>query len=148
MSAEPSSQEPALATLVQDPVKDKAEHAHEQSHAFDSPEEVAHAKHHAVQNIFWFIGFFSIVLCAVANYEFYGTNNIYAILALAAARCLLIAFFMNWLFSGFSLVFRTFLFTIIFLGGMIFLSLWDSEIKPGVVGDPIYNYKDPKSMHP
>ena len=104
-------------------------------HAFDSPEEVAHAKHHAVQNIFWFIGFFSLVLCAVVNYEFSASNNYYVILALAAARCLLIAFFMNWLFHTFSLVFRTFLFCVIFFAGMVFLSWWDSELRG--IGDPL-----------
>jgi hypothetical protein len=146
MNTEGSAHDPVVTAVLHDPAKDKAEHAHEQSHAFDSPEEVAHAKLHARQNIFWFIGFFSLVLCAVANYEFYGTTNIYAILGLAAARCLLIAFFMNWLFSSFSLVFRTFLFTVIFLGGMVFLSWWDSTLPH--IGNPIYNYTNPKSMHP
>ena len=34
----------------------------------DSPEEVAHAKEHAVQNIFWFAGFFCLILLAVATW--------------------------------------------------------------------------------
>jgi hypothetical protein len=104
-------------------------------HAFDSPEEVAHAKLHARQNIYWFIGFFSIILVTVANYELSASNNYYAILALAALRSLVIAFFLHWLFSSFSLVFRTLAFTIFFLGGMVFLSWWDSTLPH--LGNPI-----------
>jgi hypothetical protein len=112
---------------------DHAEHA--PAHAFDSPEEVAHAKEHAKENIYWFLGFFSIVLVAVINYEFYGTSNIGIILALAAARSFLIACFMFYLFHTFSLIFRTFLFSLVFLIGMIFLSWWDSTLPH--IGDPI-----------
>jgi len=112
---------------------DPAEHP--VAHAFDSPEEVAHAKHHALQNIFWFIGFFSLILLTVANYYVSPANNYYAILALAAARSLVIAFFLHWLFASFPLVFRTLLFTIVFFGGMVFLSWWDSTLPH--IGDPI-----------
>jgi hypothetical protein len=105
------------------------------AHAFDSPEEVAHAKEHAKENIFWFIGFFSLILLAVANYEFYGTENVGLFTVLTIARCLLIAFFLNWLFRSFSLVFRTLSFTILFFCGMVFLSWWDSTLPH--IGDPI-----------
>jgi len=105
------------------------------AHAFDSPEEVAHAKDHAWVNIKWFIGFFSLILLAVANYEFYGTENVLGFTVLTIARCLLIAFFLNWLFHSFSLVFRTLAFTIFFFGMMVFLSWWDSTLRD--IGDPI-----------
>jgi len=115
------------------------EHAHDEAvhpaHAFDSPEEVAHAKEHAKENIYWFIGFFTIILATVANYEFSSTNNYYMILGLAALRSLVIASFLFYLFRKFSLVFRTLAFTILFLGGMIFLSWWDSTLPH--IGDPI-----------
>lgn len=118
------------------PAHDHAEDAeHLPVHAFDSPEEVAHAKHHAIENIFWFIGFFSLVLLAVAYYEFHGTENYAIVLALAAARSLLIASFMFWLFRSFSFIFRTFIFSLIFLIGMIFLSWWDSTLPH--LGNPI-----------
>jgi hypothetical protein len=146
MNVERASEDPVVEATIHDPGHDEAHHAHEQGHAFDSPEEVAHAKLHAKQNIFWFIGFFSLVLVAVANYEFSSANSPWMIGLLAASRCLLIAFFMNWLFHGFSLVFRTFLFSAIFLAGMIFLSWWDSTLPH--MGNPIYNYTDPASMKP
>jgi hypothetical protein len=114
------------------------EHAEDQvphAHAFDSPEEVAHAKEHAVENIYWFIGFFCIILVTVANYEFSDTNNYVRILLLAAFRSLVIASFLFYLFRKFSLVFRTLTFTIVFLIGMIFLSWWDSTLPH--IGDPI-----------
>ena len=115
---------------------DHSEHAEPvAAHAFDSPEEVAHAKHHALQNIYWFIGFFTLILFAVANYELYGTQNVWGFTVLTIARCILIAFFLNWLFHSFSLVFRTLSFTILFLCGMIFLSWWDSTLPH--IGDPI-----------
>ena len=90
---------------------------------------------HAKENIFWFIWFFCLILFAVANYEFYGTQNVWLFTVLTIARCLLIAFFLNWLFHSFSLVFRTLSFTILFLCGMIFLSWWDSTLPH--IGDPI-----------
>ena len=109
--------------------------ATEAATAHDPAEEIAHARLHAKENIFWFIGFFCLILVAVANYEFYGVTKLWAILLLAAARSLLIAFFLHWLFSSFSFVFRTLVFTIVFLGGMIFLSWWDSTLPH--IGDPI-----------
>lgn len=104
-------------------------------HAFDSPEEVAHAKLHAWDNIKFFAGFGTLILCAVATYEFYGTTNVWLIAACAILRCLLIAIFLNWLFHSFSLIFRTFAFIIIFFGGMVFLSWWDSTLQG--IGNPI-----------
>src|SRR5208282_3513900 len=103
-------------------------HAAETPSAHDHAAEIAHIKEHAFHNIFWFAGFFSLILVTVANYEFYGTENIWGIVILTAARCILIAFFLNWLFHGFSLVFRTFLMTIFCFGVMIFLSWWDSTL--------------------
>ncbi len=116
-----------------DHAEDEVPHA--PAHAFDSPEEVAHAKQHATENLYWFGAFFIIVLFAVANYEFTGVKNTWMILFLAAIRSLAIAFFLNYLFRSFSLVFRTLSFTVFFLAGMIFLSLWDSEVPH--IGDPI-----------
>ena len=127
----------------------QTEHADEAAavhHAFDSPEEVAHAKAHAVENIVWFAGFFSLVLLAVAFYEFFGATNYVAILILAALRSLLIAAFMFYLFRSFSFIFRTFLFSLVFLIGMIFLSWWDSTLPH--VGDPIRDYKNPHAIPP
>jgi len=114
---------------------DPIEHADETPHAHDHAAEIAHLKEHAFHNIFWFIGFFSLVLLNVAVYEFLPANTV-VILLLAASRALLIAFFLNWLFHGFSLVFRTFLFTIVFFAGMVFLSWWDSTLPH--IGNPIY----------
>ncbi len=149
MNAPSTSPDPEhQPALLQNPMHDEVEFEHDHGHvqhAFDSPEEVAHAKEHAVQNIFWFIGFFCLILCAVATYEFAGTSNWYLIYGLAAARCLLIAFFMNWLFSHFSLIFRTFAFCVIFFIGMVFLSWWDSELK--MMGDPIKDRMNPEPVH-
>jgi hypothetical protein len=61
-------------------------------------------------------------------------------------RCGLIAYFMSTLFKQFSFVTWTFFFGALFLIGMIFLSMWDSELKH--FGNPIYNTKDPASMKP
>ncbi len=127
--------DPVITTVLHDPAKDEAEHAHEQGHAFDSPEEVAHAKEHAIDNMKWFAVFFTIILISVANYELNGLKYMWAIYLLAAIRALTIAFFMNWLFGRFSLVFRTIAFTVFFFAGMVFLSMWDSELP--IYGDPI-----------
>lgn len=147
MSGESSSKDSVVQVVMQDPVHDLAEYEHEHHTpiAFDSPEEVEHAKLHAKQNIFWFIGFFSLILCAVATYEFAGTSNWLLIFGLATARCLLIAFFMNWLFKSFSLIHRTFLFAAVFLAGMVFLSWWDSDLR--MMGDPIKDRVNPEPVH-
>ena len=68
------------------------------------------------------------------------TGNTIAALILAAARCGLIIWFLEHLFKDFSFIFRTLAFCLFFLGGMIFLSLWDSEVKPGTIGDPVYDW--------
>ena len=112
-----------------------AEEAEAPHHAFDSPEEVAHAKEHAIQNIYFFAGFFTLILFAVANYEFNGVTNFWVILLLAALRSLLIAAFFVWLVGHFSLVIRTLVFTVVFFIGMIFLSMWDSTLPH--FGNPI-----------
>jgi len=116
---------------------DPIEHADEIPHAHDPAEEIAHLKQHAFQNIFWFIGFFSLVLLNVAVYECSDyASHTWVILLLAGARALLVAFFLKWLFQQFSLVFTTFLFIIIFFAGMVFLSWWDSNLPH--IGNPIY----------
>jgi hypothetical protein len=107
-------------------------------HPHDPAEEIAHAREHARENMYIFAGFFTLVLVNVVYYEFFIANTFW-ILVLAALRAIGIAFFMNWLFRSFSFVFRTFLFTIFFLAGMIALSIWDSEL-----GDPI---KIPKNYN-
>ncbi len=101
----------------------------------DPAEEIAHAKHHAVQNIFFFAGFFTFILLAVAAYFCYGVTNIWLILGLAAARSLLIAGFFAWLVGHFHFVVRTIVFTFVFFLGMIFLSMWDSTVP--IYGNPI-----------
>jgi hypothetical protein len=131
----------------------------------DPAVEIAHAKEHFWENLRFFGGlFFPVILLTVIGFcvnfgttpiVFHplgftinlGTGNLIATLVLAAARCALIAYFLSHLFKDFSFVFRTLAFTIFFLGGMIFLSLWDSEVQPGVIGDPIYDYQHPESMH-
>jgi hypothetical protein len=118
------------------PQTEHAEEVQAPHHAFDSPEEVAHAKLHAVQNAAYFLGIFApLILLAVAGYYLCGTSNVWVIGGLAVLRCLAIAIFLNWLFHSFSLIFRTFAFIIIFLGGMVFLSWWDSTLNG--IGNPI-----------
>ena len=114
-----------------DHAADEAPHAH----AFDSPEEVAHAKQHAVDNIKFFACFFTLILIAVGCYEFSSAQSVWLILGLAAARAFLITAFFAWLIGHFSFVIRTFVFTILFFSGMVFLSWWDSELPH--LGDPI-----------
>ncbi|MCE0496542.1 MAG: hypothetical protein LV481_01160 [Methylacidiphilales bacterium] len=111
------------------------EHAAPAAHAFDSPEEVAHAKHHRTENNWVFAFFFILIVCAVVNYEFFGTENLWVILFLAATRVAWIAFFFSLLFRQFSYVIRTFVFAIVFLLGMIFLSMFDSTLP--TFGNPI-----------
>jgi hypothetical protein len=103
----------------------------------DHATEVKHAWAHFRENAYFFAGFLALVLAAVLQFETSPGHNVYVILLLAAARFGLIGFFMFSLVRPFSLVIATFLFTIFFFGGMVWLSLWDSEIKPGVIGDPI-----------
>jgi hypothetical protein len=116
-------------------LQEHASHSTEAPHAFDSPEEVAHAKKHALQNIGFFAFFLTLILIAVFNYEFYGVENTWIILLLAATRVALITVFFAWLFGHFSFVIKTFVFAIFFLLGMIFLSMWDSTLP--TFGNPI-----------
>lgn len=130
----------------------------------DHASEVRHAWEHFWENFRWFaFCFFPVIVLTVLGFiidfgttlhtlpmpwgTYYFTGNTIATLILAAARCALIAWFLSHLFKDFSFVFRTLAFTLFFFGGMVFLSLWDSEVKPGKVGDPIYNWQDPQSMN-
>jgi hypothetical protein len=140
---------------------DRAEH---QTH--DPAVELAHAREHFWENARFFGGlFFPVILLTVISFTVnfgttphvfhpfgftvnLGSNNLIAALILAALRAGLIAYFLSSLFKNFSFVFRTLTFTVFFLGGMIFLSLWDSEVLPGMVGDPIYDWQHPQSMKP
>ncbi len=106
-------------------------------HVHSHEEEVKHAWAHFRENYRFFACFLALILLAVANFEFSSTNNYWVILGLAMARFALIGYFMFSLVRPFSLVIATFVFTVFFFGGMVWLSLWDSEIKPGVIGDPI-----------
>ena len=114
-----------------------SEHSAPDAHAgapHDSVEELKHAQRHAVENIYFFAGFFALILIAVASYEF-TPNHLWQILLLAALRAGLIAGFFAWLLSSFSFMVRTIVFTIFFLAGMIFLSMWDSTLP--TFGNPI-----------
>jgi len=113
---------------------DPAHPTEEIPHAHDQAAEVAHAWDHFRENVRFFACFLSIILLTVAafNVNFGSPWNTVAIFFLAAARSGLIAYFMASMFKPFSFVTRTFIFSAFFLAGMIFLSLWDSEL-----GDPI-----------
>jgi len=56
----------------------------------------------------------------------------------------LIAYFLASLFKDFSFVFRTLAFTAVFFAGMIFLSMWDSQLKG--IGNPIKDRADVTSQ--
>jgi hypothetical protein len=160
MSTETSNPEKAPIFPLQDVEGDTVRAAHV-SH--DPAVEVAHAWEHFYDNARWFLFcFLPVILLTVigfvvnfgttpmainlAGHTFHYTGNLIAALVLAAARCALIAWFLEHLFKDFSFIFRTLAFTLFFLFGMIFLSLWDSEVKPGKVGDPIYDWQHPDSM--
>ena len=133
---------------------DHLEHADQATHAHDPAEEIAHAKQHAVENIWFFAGFFTLILFAVANYELSSANNYWIIFPLGMARVVLIAFFFNWLLSSFSLVIRTLAFTVFFFGGMVVLSIWDSPLSkygdpiPGSIPTQEQDFTPPKSIPP
>jgi hypothetical protein len=135
MSATTGHQEPFVKATIQDRAHDEAAHAHEQPH--DQATEVAHAWAHFFTDCRFFLVFFLIIVLTVATWSinFGPVGNKFFVFLTAAMRCGLIAFYMLTLFKQFSLVKRTFVFSAIFLAGMIFLSWWDSEI-PGI-GDPI-----------
>ncbi len=160
MSADAPSNDKSPSFPLQD-VEGDTERAAHVSH--DHATEIAHAKEHFVENARWFLlCFLPIILLTVAGFVinfgtqhhsinldgfvFHFTGNLIAAFILAAARCALIAWFLSHLFKDFSFIFRTLAFSLLFLFGMIFLSLWDSEVKPGLVGDPIYNWQNPASM--
>ena len=134
MTTDPGSKDPLVTTVIQDPDYD-AGHLPEE-HPHDPAEEVAHAWHHFRDNAKFFACFLAIILLTVFAFNVnFGSWNLTVELFLAAARSALIAYFMATMFKSFSFVTRTFIFGAIFLAGMIYLSLWDSEVP--VVGDPI-----------
>jgi len=137
MSA-PGNQDPALTTVLHDPAEDEAHSRPGQPH--DQAAEVAHAWDHFNENVRFFACFLTIILLTVAawNINFGPTWNLVAVFFFAAARSGLIAYFMATMFKSFSFVTKTFIFGAIFLAGMIFLSLWDSEL-----GDPIKDRINP-----
>jgi len=89
------------------------------------------------ENARFFACFLSVILLTVfaANVNFGPRGNAIAIGICATLRSGLIAYFMASLFKGYSLIFRTFFFTVIFFIGMVFLSLWDSPLP--TIGNPI-----------
>jgi hypothetical protein len=101
----------------------------------DHETEVKHAWAHFRENAWFFAGFLALVLAAVLQFEVTPGRNFYWIFALGAARFAFIGFFMFTLVRQFSLVVATFLFTVLFFGGMIFLSMWDSTLPS--IGNPI-----------
>ncbi len=108
---------------------DHLEHAEEAPHAAHSPEEeIAHAKQHAKENVYFFATFFAMMVCAVLYYEFINLHNFWAFIFFAIFRCALMAVFFVWLIGNFSLLVRTLCFTVFFLIGMIFLSIFDSDL--------------------
>jgi lysylphosphatidylglycerol synthetase-like protein (DUF2156 family) len=106
---------------------DPGAHSHE--------EEVHHAWLHFRENAIFFAGFLCLILAAVAQFELSGQTNYWWIFGLGAARFALIGFFMFSLVRPFSLIVATFLFTILFFGGMVYLSMWGSQVPK--IGDPI-----------
>ena len=115
---------------------DPSDHSHAATAGtgHDLETEAQHARDHARENNWFFLGFFCLVGLAVISYEFQGTNP-WAIAVLAVIRCSYIGFFMFMLFRRFNYIFASFLFTALFFTGMVFLSWWDST-EPGI-GDPI-----------
>jgi hypothetical protein len=115
---------------------DPSDHSHDATPGagHDLATEAQHARDHARENNWFFLGFFILVGVAVISYEF-TANKPWEIALLAIARCGFIGFFMFMLFRRFNYVFAAFLFTALFFIGMVFLSWWDSTV-PGI-GDPI-----------
>ena len=134
MNAESRSQGPVVTTVPHDPAADVTHAGQKQPH--DHATEVAHAWHHFRGNVKFFACFLGVILLTVLAFNInFGSWNTAVILILAALRSGLIAYFLASLFQNFSFVFRTLAFTAFFLGGMIFLSLWDSQVKG--IGNPI-----------
>ena len=115
---------------------DPSDHSHAATAGtgHDLEVEAQHAREHARENNWFFLGFFCLVGIAVLSYEF-TSNNPWEIALLAIARSGYIAFFMFMLFRRFNYIFAAFAFTLLFVIGMVFLSWWDSTV-PGI-GDPI-----------
>jgi hypothetical protein len=160
MSADAPSHETSPTFPLQDVAGDTERAAHIDH---DPAHEAAHAWEHFRDNARWFLlAFLPIIALTVigfvvdfgstpmafnlAGHVFHITGNTIAALVLAFWRCALIAWFLEHLFKDYSFIFRTLAFSLLFLGGMIFLSLWDSEVKPGKVGDPIYDWQHPDTM--
>jgi hypothetical protein len=139
MSTPSHAEDPVVTTVLHDPAADAGYHEHAQvPEEHDHATEVAHAWHHFRENALFFAGFLTIILLTVLAFNVnFGRYNLTVTLILAAIRSGFIAYFLSTLFRNFSLVFRTLFFTAIFLAGMIFLSLWDSAVKPGTIGNPI-----------
>jgi hypothetical protein len=124
---------------------DISDHSHDVVPGHDLATEAQHAREHARENNWFFLGFFILVGIAVLSYEF-TANQPWEIALLAVARCGYIGFFMFMLFRRFNYIFAAFLFTALFFIGMVFLSWWDSTV-PGI-GDPITDKNDVQVSHP
>jgi hypothetical protein len=144
MSNETTSHDPVINTVLHDPAEDAA-HA---DHPHDQETEVKHAWEHFFSDCRMFAIFFAVIVLTVATFSFnFGPVwNKFFVFFTAALRCGLIAYYMLSLFKQFTLVRRTFIFSAIFLAGMIFLSWWDSELK--YMGNPIINSRDHAAMNP
>jgi hypothetical protein len=103
--------------------------------AHDQEAEVAHAWEHFRENAVFFAGFLCLVVAAVVQFEFSAEKNFYWIFFLGALRFTLIGFFMYSLVKKFSLIVATFIFTVLFFIGMVYFSMWGSQVPH--VGDPI-----------
>ena len=110
------------------------DHTDEIAPGHDLAEEARHARHHAVENNWFFGGFFCLVGAAVLTYEF-TPNSFWAILLLGALRFGFIGVFLFSLVRPFGLVVRSIAFTVFFFLMMIYLSMWGSFLPK--VGDPI-----------
>jgi hypothetical protein len=103
----------------------------------DHATEVKHAWAHFRENAYFFAGFLCLVLAAVVQFEMSSSDNFWWIFVLGGARFALIGAFLFSLVRPFSFVVAAICFTVFFFGGMVYLSLWDSDIQPGKIGDPI-----------
>jgi hypothetical protein len=121
---------------------DLSDHSHDATAGtgHDLAAEAQHARDHARENNWFFLGFFLLVGLAVLSYEF-TANKPWEIALFAVLRCSYIGFFMFMLFRRFNYVFAAFLFTALFFIGMVFLSWWDSTMPH--IGDPIKDRNNP-----
>ena len=147
MASESTSKDPVITTVLHDPSHDEA-HLDEATAAHSHEEEVKHAWEHFFSDCRMFAIFFCVIVLTVVTWgiNFGPTGNFFFVALTAAMRSGLIAYYLLTLFKQFSLVKRTFIFSAFFLAGMIILSMWDSELKPGTIGDPIYDWIHPESM--